>query len=191
MQHPFTKPSQRSASNEPSEAPATSGPQQGTLSITLSPLRQTPTSPAPVTIAAHSKTSIYDLKAQLATKTGYAADKLKILWERKPVTDSKTVTEATGAQSGSLEMGVMYVGAPTSASSSNEGSAADRQPSTSDAKPVASANTGVDETPVAQGLSGKAVLDSEDFWEDLRGFVVQRVRDQGVADEAVERWRKK
>lgn len=176
-------PSQRSSN--PEEAPPTSFSQISSgLTVILSSLRQTPTSPAPVKISAQGRTSIYDLKTQVASKTGYAPDKLKILWERKPVTDSKTVSEATGVQTGNVEMGVMYIGAPTNTPISDQ-----KPTQLSSGEPVQKKPKPEDgETGVAQGLSGKAVLDTPQFWKDLSGFMVQRVRDKAVAEETVKLW---
>lgn len=42
---------------------------------------------------------------------------------------------------------------------------------------------------VAQGLSGRAVLETEAFWGDLKGFLEQRIRDEAVAGEVVEMFR--
>ncbi len=36
---------------------------------------------------------------------------------------------------------------------------------------------------VAQGVSGEEVLASEAFWDDLRGWLMQRTRDEGTAGE--------
>lgn len=35
--------------------------------------------------------------------------------------------------------------------------------------------------PVAQGPSGSEVLKSAEFWDDLKGFLQQRLRDEGEA----------
>jgi hypothetical protein len=35
--------------------------------------------------------------------------------------------------------------------------------------------------PVAQGISGAEVLKSAEFWDDLHGFLQQRLRDEGEA----------
>jgi len=35
---------------------------------------------------------------------------------------------------------------------------------------------------VAQGASGVEVLRTEAFWEDLKGFLVQRLRDEGEGE---------
>lgn len=47
--------------------------------------------------------------------------------------------------------------------------------------------TAGDGVPVAQGKSGKDVLETEEFWQDLRGFLVQRSRDEKVAEVLVGR----
>jgi hypothetical protein len=39
--------------------------------------------------------------------------------------------------------------------------------------------------PAAQGPSGKEVVNNE-FWQDLRGFVVQRIRDEKEGDKMVD-----
>lgn len=36
---------------------------------------------------------------------------------------------------------------------------------------------------LAQGKSGEEVLGSDEFWDDLRGWLMQRVRDEGVVGE--------
>ena len=40
------------------------------------------------------------------------------------------------------------------------------------------------DAPVAQGKSGAEVLVEKEFWDDLQGFLMQRVRDQTVAESA-------
>ena len=52
------------------------------------------------------------------------------------------------------------------------------------------ADTGVEGAPVAQGVSGEAVLGTEQFWGDLRGWLLLRVRDEGVAGEAAGAFRR-
>ncbi len=36
--------------------------------------------------------------------------------------------------------------------------------------------------PVAQGPSGTEVLETGEFWDDLRGFLTQRLKDQGEGE---------
>ena len=132
-----------------------------------------------------SRASIYDLKTQLGVQTGYATDKLKILWERKPITDSKTLQEVVGRDVGDVDLAVMYTGAPNTVPQGGEPSS---QPPSfpSAAEPPATEKMQVDETPVAQGQSGKEVLDTKQFWNDLQDFVLLRVRDEAVGKEAVD-----
>jgi hypothetical protein len=61
-----------------------------------------------------AKTSIYDLKSQYATQSSLPAAKIKILYKKKPVTDSKTVAEVIGQDvTGDVEFGVMIMGGAT------------------------------------------------------------------------------
>jgi hypothetical protein len=62
--------------------------------------------------------------------------------------------------------------------------AGDKMPGVEGAAAGAAAADGA--APVAQGLSGEGVLATGEFWEDLKGFLQQRVRDERVAGEALE-----
>ena len=151
--------------------------------MTLSPLRKTSDSPAPVQLHAQPRTSIYDLKVQLGVQTGYSPEKLKILWERKPVTDSKTLQEVVGKESGSVDLAVMYTGVPTATpQTAGQATAVSSTTVTETATPD---KMQVDETPVAQGQSGQDVLDGSQFWDDLQDFVLQRVRNEAASKEAI------
>ncbi|KAL9059262.1 MAG: hypothetical protein Q9162_001299 [Coniocarpon cinnabarinum] len=158
---------------------------QQPINATLSPLRKATDSPAPVTLTIQPKASIYELKTQLSQQTGYASDKVKILWERKPVVDSKTVQEVIGKDAGDVEFAVMYSGAPTAAPRASQQSLNAQQPIAAGANDAQSEQMDVDQTPVAQGQSGEAVLSTSQFWKDLQDFVMQRVRDKAVGKEAV------
>ncbi|TKA62921.1 hypothetical protein B0A49_06749 [Cryomyces minteri] len=46
------------------------------------------------------------------------------------------------------------------------------------------------DVPVTQGASGGAALQSEAFWEDLKGFLVQRLRDEAEGERVVGLFRK-
>lgn len=122
-----------------------------------------------------STTSIYDLKTAYTTSTSIPSSKIKILYKKKPVADSKTVAEVIGQDTASeVEFSVMVMGSAVAGA-------------TPAATPPAVAPSedenelaGVGETvgSVAQGPSGKEVVASDVFWEDLRGFVVQRIKDE-------------
>lgn len=130
---------------------------------------------APVTIerVAPASTSVYDLKTRAARQTGYTPANIKVLVARKPVPDSKLLSDILPPAAGAaVELGVMFVGAPANPTAS--------VPAEADAGGKAGA-----EAPVAQGTSGASVLAEGGFWRDLEGFMMQRVRDEAVGKEAV------
>lgn len=105
-------------------------------------------------------TSIHDVKTSVAKETGIAENKIKILHKKKPIPDSKVLKDLVGDDDTAVEFSVMVMG----------GAAATA------IKPDAKAE-------VAQGLSGTDVLQTQDFWDDLNGFLLQRIRDEQLAGE--------
>lgn len=102
-------------------------------------------------------------------------ENIRILYKKKPCPDSKTVKEIVGDEDigKEAEFTVMVIGgfvAPVSRQGANPG-------------------------PVSHGPSGEEILRSEEFWGDLKGFLLQRVRDEDKATEALnvfqEGWRKR
>ncbi|ORX90261.1 cell-cycle control medial ring component, partial [Clohesyomyces aquaticus] len=83
------------------------------ISITLKPLK--PTSPTvPLSAIEPSKTSLYDLKQSYSTSTSIPVSKIKLLYKKKLVADSKTVAEVIGPDTGDgVEFGVMVMGGAT------------------------------------------------------------------------------
>lgn len=115
-------------------------------------------------------TSIHDIKAAVAERTGIAADKLKILHKKKPVPDSKVLKDLVADDDTAVEFSVMAMGGAAAAAGAGAGVGAGA------AKPDAQSD-------VAQGPSGAEVLQTSDFWEDLNGFLLQRIRDEQLASE--------
>lgn len=122
-------------------------------------------------------TSIHELKAAVVKELGASAkiENIRILYKKKPCLDSKTVKEIVGDEDTGkeVEFTVMVIGGfvdPVSQQGSNPG-------------------------PVSQGPSGDEILRSEEFWGDLKGFLLQRVREEEKATEALnvfkEAWRKR
>ena len=136
-------------------------------------------STVPLSSVTPGSTSVYDLKTAYASQTGIPAAKIKILFKKKPVTDSKTVSEVAGGNvAGEVEFSVMVLGG---AGAGAAGSPAVGSPVQS---PPAVAPSEEDKglagqpgTSVAQGPSGKDVV-NEEFWSDLKGFLLQRIRDE-------------
>lgn len=112
-------------------------------------------------------TSILDVKTSVSSETTIPVDKIKVLHKKKPVADSKVLKDLLGEDETSVEFSVMVLGAAAAAVSTapkTEGAAAD------------AAST-------VQGTSGEAVLQTDAFWTDLRGFLSQRIRDEKMTEE--------
>lgn len=138
-------------------------------------------------VAAPAATSIYDLKTAYATQTSIPAAKIKILYKKKPVTDSKTVAEVVGVDVGAeVEFGVMVLGGAVATPVQSPPAVApgEEEKGLAGVGLVGDEGESKTETPGAQGPSGKAVV-NEGFWEDLQGFVVQRIRDEKEGERMV------
>jgi hypothetical protein len=123
------------------------------------------------------------LKTSYATSTSIPAAKIKILFKKKPVTDSKTVAEVIGGDAGAeVEFGVMVMGGAVAGGTPVTSPPA-AVPSEAE-KGLAAEKSEEATVPAAQGPSGKDVVNDE-FWSDLRGFVVQRIRDENEGDKMV------
>lgn len=157
---------------EPSSAAPGAAKAEATLNISLKNLK-TPT--ASYAIPSQSLgTSIFDLKTAYAAQSGAPVDKIKLLYNKKPTTDSKTLKDLLGddAAATEVEFTVMVMGGiPTGAS-----------PRIQTPEP-AMAEAPAPTPPVAEGSgsSGKDVLREDGFWDDLQGFLQQRIRDEGEA----------
>lgn len=93
---------------------------------------------------------------------------MRLLVRKKPVADSKILKELVGDGDKEVEFSVMVLGGAA-------------------ALPAAAGKTDEKEKHkhVAQGLSGRDVLQTEEFWTDLGGFLQQRIRDETAAEELV------
>ncbi|KAM3078078.1 hypothetical protein ACMFMG_002619 [Clarireedia jacksonii] len=128
--------------------------QERSISVTLKSLRNPPLD---VELSALSpNTSILNIKESLSEKEGIAVDKLKLLYKKKPVGDAKVLKEVIGEEDTEAEFSVMVMG----------GAASVKKPETSE------------KAPVAQGPSGTEVLAGGEFWDDLKGYLVQRLRNE-------------
>lgn len=153
-----------------------------TVTVTLKPMK--PSAPTiPLSDIDPSKTSVYDLKQQYATQASLSAAKIKILYKKKPVTDSKTLLEAIGTDAGAdVEFGVMVMAGAAAASSPAAGSTPVTSPPavappTESEKGLASAGETSAGTVAGASASGKEVVATEEFWGDLKTFILQRIKD--------------
>ena len=131
-------------------------------------------------------TSIHDLKTQYAQKANQPLDKVKLLLSRKPAADLKTLKEL--GVDGDAEFTVMVMGGASG------GTPAASSPSVEKTEPPLPASApppdkmDIDPAPESEKAQMEAkseastvdgILQSEEFWADLKGFLVQRLRDQG------------
>lgn len=144
-------------------------------------------------------------------------DKLKVLFNKKPVGDVKSLKEVLLSGSapeggGELELSLMVMGGQATFDSAEAKAAREARQAAAKANADVNASepkvevsespevemkdvtqeSGSKEAaagPVAQGLSGPAVLETEEFWEDLRGYLQQRIRDEKTAEEVVGKFR--
>ncbi|KAL3421290.1 hypothetical protein PVAG01_07735 [Phlyctema vagabunda] len=135
--------------------------QERSITVALKSLRNPPLD---ITLSSQTpNTSILDLKNAVSEKASIPAAKLRLLYKKKPVGDSKVLKDVVGEDESSVEFSIMVLG----------GAAAVTKEEPADAT-----------APVAQGQSGKEALVTEEFWSDLKGFLTQRLRDEKQADKA-------
>ena len=104
-------------------------------------------------------TSILDLKNSVTAQTRVPVDKLKLLYNKRPVGDSKVIKEVIGEADTKIEFAVMVVGG-AAAIPAEQSSATPETPSV-----------------------GTTELETEDFWSDLKGFLMQRLKDESQAED--------
>lgn len=112
-------------------------------------------------------TSILDVKTSVSEQAKIPVEKIKILHKKKPIPDSKVLKDLLSETESSIEFSVMVLGGAAAVAKTQE------------AHPEPEASKGV----TAQGLSGEAVLQTDEFWTDLRGFLLQRIRDEKIVEE--------
>lgn len=131
--------------------------QERSVTVTLKSLRN-----PPLDIKLTSQplnTSLLDIKAKVSSQTRIPVDKIKILHNKRPLADSKVIKDVVDEKDMAVEFSVMVIG----------GAAA--------ILPEESA------TPAAAEPTGAAALETDAFWADLKGFLMQRLKDQAAAEE--------
>ncbi|RAL11178.1 uncharacterized protein BO97DRAFT_478760 [Aspergillus homomorphus CBS 101889] len=129
-------------------------------------------------------TAVTDLKdavrARIVDTAGQkpTLDKIKILYRKKPVTGNKTLAEILDAEPELLaggkevEVAVMVMGGGKVVEESVEGGQQQQ-------RGVVEGEDATVETTIkpAVGPSGEEVVKTDAFWEDLQGFLEQRIKD--------------
>lgn len=96
------------------------------------------------------------------------------MYAKKPVPDSKVLKDVVKEGEDRVEFSVMVIGGAAAMKKREE--------------EVLPEEIGVGK--VAQGASGAEVLGKEEFWTDLKGFLVQRLRDEAEGERAYGIFRK-
>ncbi|EMC97423.1 hypothetical protein BAUCODRAFT_33139 [Baudoinia panamericana UAMH 10762] len=202
-QSPYTLPRPTHPFPRKTVPAATQEAKQKTVTATLKPMRGGET----VTLADLTlQSTIHDIKTQYAQQSSQPQDKIKLLLNKKPAADLKTLQEL-GVAGETVELSVMIMGAgaatPTAATTPAVEKSEPVAPST--AEPPAVDKMDVDEKtpapssekaqaeaeakPEAQANTAHQILASEEFWTDLKGFLSQRLRDDQEAGTLVQVFR--
>ncbi|KAH7157054.1 cell-cycle control medial ring component-domain-containing protein [Dactylonectria macrodidyma] len=131
--------------------------QERSIKVTLKSLRN-----PPLDIKFTSQpldTSVLDIKSKVLAQTRIPVAKMKLLHNKKPVPDSKVLKDLLGDTETAIEFSVMVIGGAAAIS-----------PEEPEAGPTV--------TP-----TGQAALETEEFWDDLKGFLMQRLKDQAQAED--------
>ncbi|GJC85709.1 hypothetical protein ColLi_08547 [Colletotrichum liriopes] len=140
--------------------------QERSINVALKSLRNPPLD---IKLSSQTlNTSILDIKTAVETQSRIPVDKMKLLYNKKPVPDSKVLKDLLTDDQSSLEFSVMVIG----------GAAA--------VKPEP-APVGGDSG--SQEDIGEAALDTPEFWNDLKGFLMQRLKHEQKAEELSALWR--
>lgn len=170
---------------------STAQAKETTVTATLKPMRSGETVTLPDTTL---DTTIHDLKTQYAEKTGAAQDKIKLLLNKKPAADLKTLKDL-GVSGGEVELSVMLMGGGGTTPSIQSPATEKSDPTVSAPPPPPAGGDKMDIDPKSsapmsekaemeaeksapQAETAKDILKTEEFWSDLKGFLAQRLRSQ-------------
>ncbi|EKJ78814.1 hypothetical protein HYE68_010335 [Fusarium pseudograminearum] len=103
-------------------------------------------------------TSILDIKNNIQKQTRIPAAKTKLLHNKKPIPDSKILKEILGETDMSVEFTVMVIGGAAAIPPEEPEAAPEAQP------------------------TGAHALQTDEFWSDLKGFLMQRLKDEAEAE---------
>lgn len=131
--------------------------QERSVTVTLKSLRN-----PPLDIKLTSQplnTSLLDIKSKVTEQTRIPVDKMKILHNKRPLGDSKILRDVLGETETKVEFSVMVMGGAAAIEPENKAAAASAKP------------------------TGEDALETKEFWTDLNGFLMQRLKHEAKADE--------
>lgn len=131
--------------------------QERSVTVTLKSLRNPPLdiklTSQPLT------TSILDVKTAVSAQTRIPVDKMRVLHNKRPVQDSKVLKEIISDTDAAIEFSVMVIGGAAVIPPVEQSAAKTAEP------------------------TGAEAVDTEGFWADLHGFLMQRLKDEAQAKE--------
>lgn len=166
--------------------------QAKTINATLKPMKAGETVTIP-NVALDS--TIYDIKSQYAAKISIPQDKIKVLLNKKPAADLKTLKDL--GVDNDVELSIMIMGGggstpraqspavstpsafappPVPAPAETKGDPMDVDEKTGAPDSEAAAREAAQKEADANSTAG--ILKTEEFWADLQGFLSQRLRDE-------------
>lgn len=135
--------------------------------------------------------TIYDIKSQYATRTGLSQDKIKLLLNKKPAADLKTLKDL-GVDS-NVEFSIMIMGGTGTTPRAQSPAVTEKIPSMTPAAPAdpPADPMDIDEKSAAPesekaaaeseqdgAETAKSILKTAEFWTDLKGFLSVRLKDE-------------
>ncbi|KYK55771.1 Ubiquitin supergroup [Drechmeria coniospora] len=131
--------------------------QERSVTVTIKSLRNPPLN---IKLASQPmSTSLLDIKSNVSSQTRIPVDKLKILHNKRPLTDSKILKDVLAESETAVEFSVMVIGGAAAIVPENAASSA-----------------------AAVALTGVAAVETDAFWTDLKAFLTQRLKDETAAE---------
>jgi hypothetical protein len=123
------------------------------------------------------ETSIYEVKDQYAKQTSLPHEKIKVLLNKKPAADLKTLKEL--GVTGDVEFSVMVLGGGgvPAAPPAEDKMDIDEQGSAPGSEKAQAESAPTEKSASGAGPSGPGALNTVEFWNDLQDFLTQRLRD--------------
>ncbi|KAL4787040.1 cell-cycle control medial ring component [Aspergillus varians] len=137
-----------------------------------------PNVPLATTTVSDLKDAVRERVVETNSKNKVSLDKIKILFKRKPVTGTgKTVADVVSDAGEAellvggkgVEFGVMIMGGARVVEAEGQGEKNEEE------------GSGESTVKAAVGPSGEVLLETEKFWDDLQGYLGQRLKDEDVA----------
>lgn len=136
-------------------------------------------------------TTVLDLKTEYAQKSGNEISKIKLLYNKRPASDLKTLKELLPEPTPKqVEFSVMIMGGGIASPAGPSTPAVEipdptKMPSKTsidDSAPLSEKAETVAQTGSSPAGNAQEIYKSDEFWADLRGFLVQRLKDESEGD---------